>query len=83
MGKELAVDMQLAHAARDQLGELAPEVQDDDRVGLGWHLAGPLWRGRVERLLEVRLDLGVVRGEDPVTRVRCLAVNGPTAARRR
>jgi hypothetical protein len=73
--------MQLAHAARDQLGELAPEVQDDDRVGLGWDIAGALWGRRVERLLEVGLDLGVVRREDPVTGVRCLAVDGATPGR--
>jgi hypothetical protein len=37
----------------------------------------------MERLLEVGLDLGVVRGEDPVTGVRCLAMNGATAGLRR
>jgi hypothetical protein len=34
VGEELAVDVQLAHATRDQLGELAPEVKDDDGIGL-------------------------------------------------
>jgi hypothetical protein len=31
----LAIDMRLAHPARDQLGYLAPEVQDQDGVGGG------------------------------------------------
>src|SRR5207342_2368219 len=31
MGQELGVDVQLAHAPGDELGELAAEVEDDDR----------------------------------------------------
>ena len=39
---QLRVDVQLADAAGDQLGELAAEVEDDDRVGLGG--VGPVGR---------------------------------------
>ena len=35
VGQQLGVDVQLAHAAGDQLGELAAEVQHDDRVRRG------------------------------------------------
>ena len=74
--------MELADAAGDELGELAPEVEDDDRVGLepgtGRRASRSGGRG-VERDLEVGLDLGVVRGEDPVTGVRRLAVDGLAA----
>ena len=38
--QELGVDVELAHAARDELGELAPEVEDHDRVGLAAAAAG-------------------------------------------
>jgi len=74
--QELAVDVQLAHAARDQLGELASEIEDDDGVRPGRRLIGALRRWRVERLLEVRLDLGVVGGQDPMPGVGGLAVDG-------
>ena len=37
------------------------------------------WRRRVERLLEVRLDLGVVGGEDAVAGVGGLAMDGSAA----
>jgi len=81
--EKLAVDVQLAHATGDQLRELAPEVQDDDRIGLGRDLLRTLRRRRVKRLLEVRLDLGVVRGQDPMAGVRRLAMDGPPPRRRR
>jgi hypothetical protein len=35
VGDELGIDVQLADAAGDQLGELAAEVEDDDGIGLG------------------------------------------------
>ncbi len=79
--QQLGVDVELADPARDQLGELAAEVEDDDRAGRGGPVAvGPVVGGAVggrglERRLEVGLDLGVVRGEDPVTGVRRLAVD--------
>ena len=40
VGQELRVDVQLADAARDELGELAAEVEDDDRVGLDGSVVG-------------------------------------------
>ena len=79
-GQQLGVDVELAHASRDQLGELAPEVEDRHGVGLFRGLGGDaLRRRRVEGLLEVRLDLGVVWGEDAVPRIRGLAVDRPSA----
>jgi len=83
MGEELAVHVQLAHATRDQLGELAPEVEDDDGIGLGRDLGGALGWRRVERLLQVDLDLCIVRGEDSVAGVGGLAVDGPPPGWRR
>ena len=83
--------MELADAAGDELGELAAEVEDDDRVGLrGARLAAgdgaagtvdlrALGRRGVEGDLQVRLDLGVVRGEHAVARVGGLAVDGRAA----
>ena len=80
MRQELGVDVQLAHAPRDQLGELAAEVEHHDRVRLLGRLGRhPLRRSGVERLLEVGLDLGVVRGEDAVAGVGGLAVDRPAA----
>ncbi|MFI5255385.1 MAG: hypothetical protein ACHQ15_08010 [Candidatus Limnocylindrales bacterium] len=78
--------MQLAHPTGDELGELAAEVEDDDGVRAGRPgVAGPagrwpllrraIGRGRVERRLEVGLDLGVVRGQDAMARVGRLAVD--------
>jgi len=32
---DLAVDAALAHAARDELGHLGPEIDDEDAVGVG------------------------------------------------
>ena len=80
--QELGVDVELADAARDQLGELAAEVEDDDGAGFGGRGAGrPVVTRAVggrglERGLEVGLDLGVVGGEDPVPGIRRLAVDG-------
>jgi hypothetical protein len=81
VGEQLAVDVELAHAARDQLRELAPEVEDDDRVGLGGNLRGSLRGRRVQRLLQIGLDLRVIRGEDSMAGVRGLAMNGPPPSR--
>ncbi len=87
MGKQLRVDVELADPPRDELGELAAEVEDDDGVGLrsarlaagdgaaGDIQAGASRRRGVERDLEVRLHLGVVGGEDTVPRVGELAVD--------
>ena len=89
VGQQLRVDIELADAARDELGELAAEVEDDDGlavvgVGRGGAIGGRAIRGgRLERGLEVGLDLGVVRGKDPVAGVRGLAVDGLAAPRRR
>ena len=83
MRQQLGVDVQLPHAAGDQLGELAAEVEDDDGVRLLGRLGlDALRRRRVERLLEVGLDLGVVRGENPMARICRLAVDGPPPGRR-
>ncbi len=80
MRQELRVDVQLANTAGDQLGELAAEVEDDDRVRLDGSVAGGSLRSRrVERGLEIGLDLGVIGGEDAVAGVRGLAVDGLAA----
>jgi hypothetical protein len=82
--------MELAHAAGDELGELAAEVEDHDRVGLFrlWRAGGAgtgavlcraLGRRRVERHLEVGLDLGVVRRENAMAGVGRLAMDGLAA----
>ena len=87
MGQELGVDVQLADAAGDELGELAAEVQDDHRVrlagrgaardtGTGPILGRALRAGRLEGGLEVGLDLGVVGSQDPVAGVGGLTVDG-------
>ncbi len=75
--QELGVDVQLANAAGDQLGELAAEVQDDDGVGLSRLCLGALGWRRVQRLLEIGLHLGIVRSQDPVARVGGLAMDRP------
>src|SRR4029079_10521828 len=78
VGDELGVDVELADPPGDQLGELAAEVEDDDRIGLadiGPIIRGPGRSGRLEGRLEIRLDLGVVRSEDAMTGVRRLAVD--------
>src|SRR6266536_944818 len=43
-GYELAVDVRLAHASRDQLAELRPEIKDENRLQ-GRGLLGPPGRG--------------------------------------
>jgi hypothetical protein len=71
--------VQLPDTAGDQLGELAPEVEDDDGavIRCGRSVGGAALRsGCVERRLEVRLDLGVVRGEDAVPGIGRLTVDG-------
>ena len=35
-GLDFAIDAALAHPARDQLGDLAAEIEDQDAVGHGW-----------------------------------------------
>ena len=83
VGQELGVDVQLAHATRDQLGELAAEVEDGDGRGPGRGrgdrrpvLGCARRRRRVERNLEIGLDLGVVGCEHPVAGVGRLTVDG-------
>ncbi len=44
-GMDLAVDAQLAHAPRDQLGVLRAEVEDQDAVGVDVGMRVPLGRG--------------------------------------
>ena len=79
--QQLRVDVELADPTGDQLGELAAEIEDDDGLavhrvaGAGLILARSLGGRCLERGLEIGLDLGVVRGEDPVARVRRLAVD--------
>ena len=70
--EELRVHVQFAHPSRDELGELAPEVEDHDGLGGGRIGArrpvvrGAVRSGGLQRRLEVGLDLGVVRSEDTV-----------------
>ena len=87
VGQQLRVDVQLAHAACDELRELAAEVEHDDAVGR-LRRAVDRWAGRravafgrrrVEGDLEVRLDLGVVGREDAVAGVGRLAMDGLAA----
>ena len=86
MRQELGVDVELADPPRDELGELAAEVEHEDRVRAGRRLGpGPvvaraIRRRRVERGLEVRLDLGVVRSEHAMAGVGRLAMDGLAAA---
>ena len=89
VGQELRVDVELADAAGDELGELAAEIEDRDGavrrpVSARWAVVGgALGGGRLEGGLEVCLDLGVVRSEDSVAGVGRLAVDGLPASRRR
>ena len=79
-GTQLRVDVELAHAARDQLRGLAAEVEDDDAVGrLGLVVRRPVGRRRVERYLEICLDLGIVRRKHAMAGVGRLAVDGLAA----
>ena len=81
MGQQLGVDVQLAHAAGDELRELGAEVEDRDDARLRDDggdrrvAGGAVGGGGVERDLEVGLDLGVVGGQDPVAGVGRLAVD--------
>ena len=77
--EQLRVDVELTDAPRDELGELAAEVEDDDRAGFcrGAALARcAVGCRRVERRLEIGLDLRVVRGEHAMPGVGRLAVDG-------
>ena len=87
--EQLRVDIELAHAAGDELSELAAEVEDDDGALAGVRRARrsvvsrTVERGRIERCLEIGLDLGVVRCEDAVAGVGGLTVDGLAALPRR
>ncbi len=79
--QQLGVHVELADAAGDQLRELAAEVEDGDGpTGLALRAGGAIVSGslrgrRLQRGLEVGLDLGIVRREDPVAGVRWFAVD--------
>ena len=84
--EQLGVHVELTDATRDELRELAPEVEHDDAVGrLGRHadrgaVVRPAIGGRrVESDLEIRLHLGVVRRQHAVAGVGFLAMDGPAA----
>ena len=76
--EQLRVDVELADAPRDQLGELAAEIEDDDRAGFG---AGAVLARcavgcrRMERGLEIGLDLRIVRSEHAMAGIGCFAVD--------
>ena len=73
---QLRVDVQLADAAGNQLRRLTAEIDDDHVVrSLRLFVLGAdRWR-RVERNLEICLDLGIVRGKDTVAGVGGLAMD--------
>ena len=76
MREQLGVDVQLADPPRDELCVLAAKVEDHHGVWLGLDaVRDPLGWGHVQRRFEVRLDLGIVRGQDAMTGVGELAVN--------
>ena len=50
-GNDLAIDLFLAHAPRDQLGHLRAEIDDEDLVVLGWPLR---CGGRLRRCVDQR-----------------------------
>ena len=80
VGQQFGVDVELAYAASDQLRELAAEVEDRDRSRGGRDLGRGAIRGRrVERGLEIRLDLRVIGGKDTMPGIRRLAVDGLAA----
>ncbi len=82
MGEQHRIDVQLPDPPRDELGVLPAEVEHDDRLRVRWLPFGPIDRC-MEGLLEVGLDLEVVRGQDAVPGIRLLAVDGPAARRHR
>ena len=76
--QQLRVHVQLADAAGDELGKLAAEVENGDGPGRGGGAfvgGSTLGRGRVERGLQVGLDLGVIGGQDAMPGVGRLAVD--------
>ena len=85
--QQLRVDVELADAAGDQLGELAAEVEDDDGPGrprspvAGLVVRRAVGGRRLERGLEIGLDLGVVGGQDAMSGIGGLAVDRLAAVR--
>ncbi len=84
--KQLRVDIEFAHAPCDQLRELAPEIEDDHGFALvvsigrsGAIVRGALRGRRLERRLEVGLDLGVIGCQDAVAGVGGFAMDGLAA----
>jgi hypothetical protein len=83
--QQLRVDIQLPHPPRDELGELAAEVQHHDRLAALVGRAGRLIlrrsirTRRLQRGLEVGLHFRVVGGEDPVAGIRGRTVDGLAA----
>ena len=81
VGQELRIDVQLADAARDELGELAAEIEDGHGAGCrrdradGAIVRRPVGGRGVQRGLEIGLHLGVVGGQDAMARVGRLAVD--------
>ena len=76
MREQLRIDVQLADSARDELRVLAPEIEDQDGIGSGFDAVRKAVRCRdAERRLEIRLDLGIVGGEDAMTGIGRLAVD--------
>ena len=81
-GQEFAVDIEFADPSRDELGELAAEVEDHDGLAiLGVGGGGTVIRrsvraGGLQRRFEVGLHLGIVRGQDAMAGVGRLTVNG-------
>ena len=76
--------MELADAARDQLGELAAEIEHGDegmRLTCRVVARRPLRTRGMERGLEIRLHLGVVGSKDAVAGIRRLAVDRPAFTR--
>ena len=80
--QEHRIDVQLPDPSGDELGVLAAEVEHDDRLRIRRLVVQPLHRP-VEGLLEVGLDLEVVRGQDAMPGIRRLAMHRPTARRHR
>ena len=56
-GRDLGIDPGLAHAARDELGDLAAEIDDQDGVGeVFWLHGGPV-KASVPLLSSIRTCL--------------------------